>query len=165
MLSIQRANPEEPSTKCTPNLLPCRINHSGPVNASSRYWSPTPSKDGHPEAYFRGRKLKGREVKVPEGYRGVVVKEGVKEDVAVQRGNAERLRRRDEGMDEEEEESEEEVKVMEEVGEFDGVVVWGHESVVDGEDTFVRGVEEWIGFAEAMHKPGLEGEGGDAKPS
>lgn len=26
--------------KCTPNILPCRINHNGPVNASKRYWAP-----------------------------------------------------------------------------------------------------------------------------
>lgn len=153
MLSIRPANPKEPATQCTPNLLPCRINHSGPVNASPRYWSPTPSKDGHPEAYFRGRKLKGREVKVPEGYKGVIVKEGVKEGSGAQRGNTERLRRREEAMDEsmdDDDEEEEDVKVMEEVGEFDGFVVWGHENVVDGDDAFVRGVEEWIGFAEAV---------------
>lgn len=88
-------------------------------------------------------------MKVPEGYKGVVVKEGAKEDGDSQKKCGERLRRRGEDVDEEEEE-EEEVKTMEEVGEFDAVMVWGHESVVDGEDTFVRGVEEWIGFAEAV---------------
>ncbi len=122
------------------------------MNASSRYWSPTLSKDGQPEAYFRGRKLKGREVKVPKAYNGVVVREGAKEDVASLGGDAERLRRRDSEMDEENEDEDEVVKVMEEVGEFDSFVVWGHENVVDGEDTFVRGVEEWIGFAEAVRR-------------
>lgn len=122
------------------------------MNASSRYWSPIPSNDGQPKAYFRGRKLKGREVKVPEGYKGVVVREGAKENVASLGGDAERLRRSDGEMDEDEDDEDEVVKVMEEVGEFDSFVVWGHENFVDGEDTFIRGVEEWIGFAEAVRR-------------
>jgi ribonuclease H2 subunit C len=28
------------SRQCIPNVLPCRINHNGPVNASERYWLP-----------------------------------------------------------------------------------------------------------------------------
>lgn len=32
------------SAKCTPNLLPCRINHDGPVNASTEYWAPETDK-------------------------------------------------------------------------------------------------------------------------
>lgn len=44
-----------------------------------------------------------------------------------------------------------EVKVMEEMGRFDEMVVWGHEVLPDeGEDEYVRGVEEWIAFAEAV---------------
>ena len=54
-----------------------------------------------------------------------------------------------------EEDDEEEVveptKVVEEVGTFDEMSVWGHEQVSEDDDAFVRGVEEWIGFAEAMH--------------
>ena len=42
-------------------------------------------------------------------------------------------------------------KVLEEIGTFDEMIVWGHEQVPEDDDTFVRGVEEWIGFAEAMH--------------
>lgn len=50
--------------------------------------------------------------------------------------------------DEEEEEVEADVKVLDEQATFDEVMVWGHEVVVDeGSDPYVRGVEEWIGFA------------------
>jgi hypothetical protein len=35
-LAVQTAQNKLP--KCTPNLLPCKINHDGPVNASERYW-------------------------------------------------------------------------------------------------------------------------------
>ena len=51
-----------------------------------------------------------------------------------------------------EQEVPEEVKIAEQLGEFDEIVVWGHGGVVDeGSDLFVRGVREWVGFAEAMH--------------
>ncbi|KAL8944328.1 MAG: hypothetical protein Q9216_000513 [Gyalolechia sp. 2 TL-2023] len=157
MLSVQRPNPKEQPSGCTPHLLPCRIHHDGPVNASEHYWSPQTPQDGIPEAYFRGRRLKGREVKIPEGYRGVVVKEEAKErsDSLNNRGRSRQWK--EDGQEvEDEAEEEEEVKVLEEVGEFGEILVWGHESVADGDDTFVRGLEEWMGFAKAMHTPGLE---------
>lgn len=42
MLSIQRSSAH--SGKTTPNLLPCRIEHNGPVNAAERYWQPQEEK-------------------------------------------------------------------------------------------------------------------------
>jgi hypothetical protein len=42
MLSIQTAD----SKKCTPNLLPARINHNGPINNTQRYWAPTTDEKG-----------------------------------------------------------------------------------------------------------------------
>lgn len=54
-------------------------------------------------------------------------------------------------QDEDEEEAEPEVKILEEQATFDEVMVWGHELVVDEDsDPYVRGVEEWIGFAEQV---------------
>lgn len=54
-------------------------------------------------------------------------------------------------MDEKEgEEKREEVTVLNEVGSFEKVVIWNHESMVDGDDAFVKGLHEWIGFAEAV---------------
>lgn len=41
MLAIQPA--KDHSGARTPNVLPCRINHNGPVNASERYWQPQTS--------------------------------------------------------------------------------------------------------------------------
>ena len=38
MLAIQKSKPQ--GEFCHPNLLPCRINHSGAVDASQRYWKP-----------------------------------------------------------------------------------------------------------------------------
>lgn len=72
-------------------------------------------------------------------------------------------------VDDEEEQEEEEVervtvKVAQKVGEFDEVVVWGHGGEVDKAlDVFVRGAEEWMGFAEAMHVDEEREENGEGK--
>ena len=55
-------------------------------------------------------------------------------------------------LDEDSEDEEvEPIKVLDEVASFDEMVVWGHEIIPGKDDTFVKGVEEWIGFAEAIH--------------
>ncbi|KAL9136021.1 MAG: hypothetical protein Q9175_002759 [Cornicularia normoerica] len=134
---------------CTPNILPCRIHHEGPIDASPRYWAPETAKDGKLEAYFRGRKLRGQEIDVPQGYRGVVVQEAGKERTAFRttdRG----------GLEVEGDEELEEDTVLNEIGSFEKVIIWNHESMVDGDDAFVKGLSEWIGFAQVMHAPGEE---------
>ena len=30
---------KSPKVKCTPNILPCTVQHDGPVNASEHLWS------------------------------------------------------------------------------------------------------------------------------
>jgi ribonuclease H2 subunit C len=35
-------------------------------------------------------------------------------------------------------------------GTFEDLVVWGHEALPAADDTFVKGVEEWLQFAEAV---------------
>lgn len=109
--------------------------------------------DGKPEAYFRGRRLKGRPVRVPEGYRGVVVREvegGVEKlgkDGAIEEEN---LEEHDRVEEEEEEEGEDEVKALGEVARFEELVLWGHETIPEDDHVFVKGVEEWIRFAAAV---------------
>jgi len=74
MLSIQppasSSSTPLPIPKFTPNILPCRINASGPVSASKRYWNVENDEKGRKVAYFRGRKLLGREVRIHKDYRG-----------------------------------------------------------------------------------------------
>ena len=96
-------------------------------------------------AYFRGRKLYARQVKVPKGYKGVVM------------SRTERVLPSPhlDDEDEDEDEKEIEVKVIEEVGEWDSIMVWGHEAVMDEEDPYVRGVEEWVGFSAAVSSLGI----------
>ena len=51
----------------------------------------------------------------------------------------------------EEEEPPEPVKILEETSTFEDIIVWGHDIVPTNEDPFVKGIEEWISFAEAIH--------------
>ena len=51
---------------------------------------------------------------------------------------------------EHEAEAEEPVKILEIQGTFDEFVVWGHEALPAADDTFVKGVEEWLQFANAV---------------
>jgi len=70
MLAIKKSENKTPS--CAVNILPCRIQHNGPVNASTRHWTPEVSDDGKSNtAYFRGRKLNGTVVELPDGYEGM----------------------------------------------------------------------------------------------
>lgn len=50
-----------------------------------------------------------------------------------------------------EQEQVEKAQNWEEVATFDEIMVWDHENLPGDEDLFVRGVEEWIQFAEAIN--------------
>lgn len=54
------------------------------------------------------------------------------------------------GAEDVEAEPEEPVKIMEMQSTFDEFVVWGHEALPAADDTFVKGVEEWLQFADAV---------------
>lgn len=81
---------------------------------------------------------------MPKGYKGVVIS---KTEQFLPRQPVDD---READEEEEEEEKEIEVKIAEEVGEWDSIMVWGHEAVMDEEDPYVRGVEEWVGFSAAV---------------
>ncbi|KAK0266087.1 hypothetical protein LTS09_000036 [Friedmanniomyces endolithicus] len=160
MLSLQPTT-RDPRT-LTPNILPCTIHHNGPLKVSKRYWQPQPSSDDKKTstAYLRGRKLRGRIVKLPKGYRGYLLQKtervAVVEGSVVARQGAKRRGLVEEDGDgveggDEEEDGVEEVKVMEQKAVFDEIIVWGHEVLPEDGDEYVKGVEEWIAFAEAIH--------------
>ncbi|OJJ88145.1 ribonuclease H2 subunit C [Aspergillus glaucus CBS 516.65] len=143
----QSNGPEtENSTECcTPNILPCRIHHDGPVDSLQRYWAP--AADNEDEnlqiSHFRGRKLRGRRVAIPDGYQGVVAMP-TERVLPSQTNNG--------GMaDDADMEPEEPVKVLENQGTFDEFVVWKHDEVPGVDDVYVKGVEEWLKLAEVMH--------------
>lgn len=53
--------------------------------------------------------------------------------------------------DDEEPELPEPIKIVEELSSFNEMVVWGHDQIPNSEDNFVKGIEEWISFAAAIH--------------
>ncbi|XPS99498.1 hypothetical protein M3J09_008672 [Ascochyta lentis] len=162
MLSIQTSD----SKPCTPHLLPARINHNGRINSTAKYWAPREDEKGTQHVHFRGRHLYGTTLPLPEQYTGAVLRVT---DKLAQPSRAADVNGYDDDDggdegDDEMEERPEEVKIAEQVGSFDGMVVWGHGGLVDGEgDLYVRGLREWVGFAEVMHCDGEDDEEGLGK--
>ncbi|KAI9724056.1 MAG: hypothetical protein M1812_000774 [Candelaria pacifica] len=176
---------EKELDKCIPNVLPCRIDHNGPVNASERYWAPTKEDDGKEISYFRGRKLYGKSVKTPEGYRGkgptaaigqrltsVGIVATTTETKLPENSNRDKISdvsNRDVRMSEDDEDGDEAeseaAKILEENAAFDEIVVWGHEAVPETEsDPYIKGMDEWISFAETMHAYPSKGSAEDRDP-
>ncbi|KAF4976421.1 hypothetical protein FZEAL_6901 [Fusarium zealandicum] len=150
---------DDSKVKAVANLLPCRIHHTGPVDTVSSYWDPTTSEgsflasdhetqqltdrpDGTRVAYFRGRKLHGKTVQLPEQCRGVVVERQQNKDpkaaieMPAEDGDAEA----------------EQIGNMHVKAEFDEMIVWGHEAIADAAgDPYVRSMEEWLQAADQIH--------------
>lgn len=146
MLAV-RQQPSVP--KQTPNLLPCGVRHNGPVNASERYWKPETESDGSSTAYFRGRKLCGKTLKLPNGYDGVVLESSDQRIVQPLNQPFEVP------VDEDDDrtpipQNTVETRVMNQKAHFDEIVVWGHEALPQNDDEYVKGMEEWVAFAEAV---------------
>ena len=40
--------------------------------------------------------------------------------------------------------------VLNEIGSFDNLFLWNHESMINEDDAFIKGSSEWISFAEAV---------------
>ncbi|KAH7171516.1 ribonuclease H2 non-catalytic subunit-domain-containing protein [Dactylonectria macrodidyma] len=139
MLSLE-AGDETP--KVMANILPCRIHHNGPVEPVSAYWAPTSTDDGTKTAYFRGRKLQGKSIKLPAQYRGIVVQK-TKDDALPAAEPVDLV----EGED-----PPEQVGAMKVIAEFDEMVVWDHGNVNDSTgDPYIRSMEEWLQVANQIH--------------
>lgn len=106
---------------------------------------------GNQHAYLRGRHLHGLSQPLPENYTGAVL--NVTDKALSQSGPRSQDTEDDEQAEEDAaEEHDVEVKIAEQVGEFDEIVVWGHGGKVDGaQDGYIRGMNEWVAFAESMH--------------
>ena len=142
MLAVQSTSTNK---TVTPNILPCTIKHSGPVSADSRYWNPSTEQDGTSTAFFRGRKLRGKKLALPAAYQGVVLQKTDKKVVA-------KPVMPQPGVEADDVDAPKEIDtmIMEQQATFADVMVWDHEAVPGGDDVYVKGMEEWIGFAEAV---------------
>ena len=137
-----------------------------------------PSSDGNKTAYFRGRKLRSRIVKVPAGYEGHflsfpnmafmqaadnspgIIATSTGRTLPKETPTSRRVEPDDSDLEElDPEEASEPVKILESAATFDEVTIWGHDQVPAADDPFAKGVEEWIAFAESIHSrpPAEEG--------
>lgn len=131
----------------TPNILPCAIKHNGPVSAAERYWNPSTEQDGTTTSFFRGRKLRGKKLVLPEGYEGVVLQKTGKKVVAEA---SMPIPGAEHGAEDVSAPKEIDTLVMDQHATFGEIMVWDHEAVPEGADVYVKGIQEWIGFAEAV---------------
>ncbi|KAI9651749.1 MAG: MCM DNA helicase complex subunit mcm6 [Alyxoria varia] len=139
--------------RCAVNVLPCRINHDGPSNASTRYWNPREAPSGERVAYFRGRKLHGGAITTPEDYQGVVLRK-TERKMEVHPGealtNGEKTGNSGYGAAVQDD-SEPFALAMEEIASFENIVTWGHDSLPENQsDPYKRGISEWIEFAKTV---------------
>lgn len=142
MLAIQSTAANK---SVTPNILPCTIKHNGPVSADPRYWNPSTEQDGTSTTFFRGRKLRGKKLALPEAYQGVVLQKTDKKVVAKPSMPLPGLEAEDANAP-----KEVDTMIMEQHATFTDVMVWDHEAVPGDDDVYVKGMEEWVGFAEAV---------------
>ena len=142
MLAIQSISANK---TVTPNILPCTIKHSGPVSSDLRYWNPSTEQDGSSTAFFRGRKLRGKKLALPEAYQGVVLQKTDKKVIAKPSMPVPGLEAEDANAP-----KEVDIMIMEQHATFSNVMVWDHEAVPGVGDVYVKGMEEWIDFAEAV---------------
>ncbi|XP_057983661.1 uncharacterized protein LOC131168339 [Malania oleifera] len=117
--------------------LPCGIKYDGPSSVS-HYFKPKHTGievDGLrvEEAHFRGRKLQGARVPLPEGYCGFILgKNSVKKRKF--------------------ELSEENSNCWEAKAKFQSITFWNHESLPSQDDVCLRSFH-WFPVANALHKP------------
>ncbi|TQS32133.1 hypothetical protein Golomagni_07559 [Golovinomyces magnicellulatus] len=139
MLALKESN-DKP--KVTANLLPCRVQHDGPIDPIESFWTPVQA-----EAYFRGRKLQGKTVPLPSTYRGVVMER-----------KADELRKEMQSGEGTQDDDDmvplESVGMMQATEEFDEMIVWSHEALATAAgDPYVRSVEEWLQMADQVIEP------------
>ena len=87
-------------------------------------------------------------MQIPDGYRGVLAQKKI--ESGEREADKDFRHHHQDPVDLTAEDEDQEIGGLEESGTFNEFVVWGHESLADDDDTFVKGVEEWISFSEAV---------------
>ena len=144
-----------------PSLMPCRIQHDGPIDQAATYWTPCTTKgritrrdtsryeqqlvltSRHPgpakESYFRGKKLKGMKFSLPEEYQGLVL-QPTPEDQTMSKGI-------NSAVPPKNKEAEESTKScsLQILSRFQGIIVWRQDhSGSDSPDLYTRSLDEWL---------------------
>ncbi|EWC45371.1 hypothetical protein DRE_00770 [Drechslerella stenobrocha 248] len=158
MISIQGTPSTTVASKA--NILPCSIKYTGPASSSRHLWDPTsqpspetgannPGAETH-TAYFRGRKLAGTKITIPDGYQGHVL---TTSDLPPTGTHQREVLQIDDEQGEEDESGEvAENAQWASASWFSDIIVWGHEVVVDkAQDGVVKGIDEWIGMSQILN--------------
>ncbi|CAN6465221.1 unnamed protein product [Victoria cruziana] len=124
-----------PTTDLTSRLhhLPCCIKQTGPCSVSD-YFKPKITGfviDGvvAEEAAFRGRKLEGGTIPIPDGYCGFVLEKNRNKSISNGETNHWRAH-----------------------SNFRNITYWNHDSLPSRDDEFMR-LFHWFSVANALHKP------------
>ncbi|PPJ59961.1 hypothetical protein CBER1_11030 [Cercospora berteroae] len=162
MLAIHSLLNTKPKT-LQPNILPCQIHHSGPISIAERYWNPqtnvTSSASQQIQSpasneitqHFRGRKILGKTIPLPDSYTGIVAQKTTRQ-IPQPSTNHSSAGNAEDDDDEEEQSLPTETFILERQAEFNAFTTWDHEKVPSSEeDVYIKGIEEWIGFAESIH--------------
>ncbi|KAH0985142.1 hypothetical protein GBA52_012319 [Prunus armeniaca] len=119
------------------HLLPCSIKYSGPSSVS-HYFKTKPTgieSEGlkTQEANFRGRKLQGASIPIPNGYSGFVLG---KKSLGKRKANT----------------SEGNSNCWEMNAKYKSITYWNHDSLPSQDDAFLR-CFHWLSVAKSMHEP------------
>lgn len=125
--------------QCAVNLIPCRIQHTGPTKITKRYWTPSPISPQETAAYFRGRRLKGTIVKLPDTMQGIILRKSDKTILEPRTAIAE-----------ESNEVEQRTPVVEKISTFASMTFYGHD-MSPTDDNMINSITEWLDLAEAIH--------------
>ena len=141
------SNPEGPCTNFTNNknihLLPCKIHHDGQARVSE-YFNPQ-QVDGEGinakfEASYRGRRLAGKKVNLPEGVTGIVLRQQTGASIGNQQCQSNNF------------------AVADEV--FDHFFYWNHD-IEPSETDHVPKTLQWFDIAKTLHAPIVDEDVGD----
>ncbi|KAF8473457.1 ribonuclease H2 non-catalytic subunit-domain-containing protein [Kalaharituber pfeilii] len=118
------------------------------------------------ETAFRGRRLLGKAVPVPEGYIGLVLSPT---EITLPQTDADADADHSDGAEPESEPGEsinagKKKKVLTPLCTFTEMVLWGHDELPSdaSAESVLRGVEEWVGWARRLNEwDAVEGEGED----
>ncbi|KAF3901511.1 hypothetical protein ABW20_dc0108153 [Dactylellina cionopaga] len=97
-------------------------------------------------SYFRGRKLIGTKLVVPDGYEGRVL-DGPPSNPPLTSGQQKETLYQDDEQDDDDDEIKEAAQWTT-ASSFSEIMVWGHEIAVnETQDGVVKGIEEWMGMS------------------
>lgn len=169
MLSIQTSSK---SAKC--NILPCRINYTGPTNATEKHWIALDGEDGntlnHPDNihvlilhvqeqrqhHFEGENWLGSLFRSQKAIRVICSSSQHVYSRHVSNTNSghvleatdEELPHREQSISQNDDTGEEKINIFKGLTTFEEITIWEHDATPDeSTDGVIRTIEEWIGFA------------------